>query len=108
MHKCQACRRPLTNPISISQGLGPDCLRRAVKAGTAPLEALEVLTAYQRSTAKQKAKRTKQPAQLKHVCIKTPDLFDFARQAAITALQAAIEECRRYGLTINYTIENEQ
>lgn len=47
--RCQACRRPITNPVSMQHGLGPDCLRRAVRAGTAPLESLEELKHWQRT-----------------------------------------------------------
>ena len=41
--RCQACRRPLTNPASVKHGLGPDCLRKAVNSGMAPIDALDDL-----------------------------------------------------------------
>lgn len=104
MHKCRACRRPLTNSASIAYGLGPDCLRKAVKAGTAPLEALEEFTVADR--ANKRAKRTKSGEQLKRTDTKTPDLFDNARSQAIEALRHAVAECMACGVVVTYTIED--
>lgn len=103
MNRCQACRRPLTNPASVKHGLGPDCLRRAVKSGTAPLESLEELKDWQRTkhrTAKRKAElatNTQSSATL--------DLFAQARAAAIETLKAAAAECAALGVTVSLSIE---
>ena len=101
--RCQACRRPLTNPASVKHGLGPDCLRRAVKAGTAPLEALEELKDWQR-TKPRPAKRKAELAPNTRSST-TPDLFDQARQVAIETLKAAATECADLGVKFQLTIE---
>lgn len=97
--RCQACRRPLTNPVSIKQGLGPDCLKRAVRAGTAPLEALEEFTAWKKSQPRRKAIE-----QVKSVCSSTPDLFDALRDAALDDLYKAITACQSVGITVKIEI----
>lgn len=101
--RCQACRRLLTNPASIKHGLGPDCLRRAVKAGTAPLEALAELKEWQR-TNKRPAKRKAEPVTTTP-CSATLDLFAQARAAAIETLKAAAAECAALGVTVSLSIE---
>jgi hypothetical protein len=102
MHKCRACRRPLSSAVSIRYGFGPDCLRRAVKAGTLGIEALTELTSEQRAT-KQRATRIK-PAPTADAS--TPDLFDHARREAIEALCHAVAGCLACGVTVTYTIED--
>ena len=100
--RCQACRRTLTNPASIKHQLGPDCLRKAVAAGTAPLEALEELRNWQQSRPKQ-PKRTKEirPA----ACGETLDLFEQLRVAALDDLNKAADTCRSVGIAVTITIE---
>lgn len=100
--RCQACRRPLTNPVSMQHGLGPDCLRRAVRAGTAPLESLEALQHWQRSKPRP-AKRKAEPA--KNNDGATLDLFEQLRRAAIDALKKAAAECAELGVTVSLSIE---
>ena len=103
--RCAACKRPLTNPVSIRHGFGPDCLRSAVKAGTAPLEALEELTSWKRNNVKQKAAKR----QAAHVetprCHQTIDLFDTARKHALTTLHAAAAELKALGVEVQITIK---
>ena len=101
--RCVACRRPLTNPVSKRQGYGPDCLKKAVKAGTAPLEALEELAAYQRAKPK-KPKASKQSAPEVIRCDKTLDLFDQLRDAALDDLNKAVSVCRSVGIEVTVTI----
>ena len=98
--RCQACRRPLTNPISLRHKLGPDCLRKAVKAGNAPLEALTQLTEWKRTkAATQKAKPviTFENHSL--------DLFAKLQEQTIQLLNAAAEDCRAVGLTVTIEIK---
>jgi hypothetical protein len=99
--RCKACNRPLSNPVSIQHGYGPDCLKRAVQAGTAPLEALEEFTAWKKAQPKRKAVE-----QVKAVCSNTPDLFDSLRDQAIQLLNAAAEDCRAVGLTVTIEIRS--
>ena len=99
--RCKACKRPLSNPVSLQHGYGPDCLKRAVQAGTAPLEALEEFTAWKKSQPKRKAVE-----QVKPVCSNTPDLFDSLRDQAIQLLNAAAEDCRAVGLTVTIEIRS--
>ena len=99
--RCLACRRPLRNPVSIEHQLGPDCLKKAVRAGNAPLEALEQLTEWQRS--RPKAKRAAKPA--KATTATGPDLFETLRSDAIARLQAAADECRHLGITLTIEIK---
>jgi len=100
MH-CKACRRPRSNPVSIQHGYGPDCLKRAVQAGTAPMTALGEMVAWQRSRPKQQKQRT----ELKHIDTKTMDLFAKAKVAALDDMHKAAEVCRSFGLSITITIE---
>ena len=100
--RCQACRRPLTSPVSIKHGYGPDCLKRAVQAGTAPLEALEEFTAWKKA----QPKRTKAVEQVKRTCTNTPDLFDSLRDQAIQLLNAAAEDCRAVGVEVTIEIRS--
>ena len=97
--RCQACRRPLSNPVSKQYGFGPDCLRKAVKAGTAPLEALTELTEHQRS----KKRRINQPAPKPEN--HTMDLFDQLRAAALDDLSQAVTACASVGINIKWSIE---
>ena len=83
------------------QGLGPDCLRKAVKAGTAPLEALEELAAYQRA----KPKKTRAPKPSEPIrCESTLDLFDALKYAALDDLNNAVNACRNIGIEVTVTI----
>lgn len=99
--RCLACRRPLTNPASIKHGLGPDCLRKVVKAGTAPLEALEEFTVA--NCANKRAKRSKPAEPVADT--RTPDLFDQLRAAALDDLHKALAVCLSCGINVTYTIE---
>ena len=99
MH-CQACRRPLTNPVSIQYQMGPDCLRRAVKAGTAPLEALAELTEYRRSK-----KRNPSPGPAPIRDTQTMDLFEQLRAAALDDLSKAVTACETVGINITWSIQ---
>ena len=101
MHKCRACRRELTSEVSIRYGLGSVCLKRAVKAGTAPLEALTELTTEQRETKRRKVRK---PAPIPDD-ISTPDLFDMLRAAALDDLRRAVTACASVGVVVNFTIE---
>lgn len=98
--RCNACRRPLRNPVSIKHGLGPDCLRKAVKAGNAPLEALEEFTAWKKTNPRQR-KAKPLAASENH----NPDLFASYREQAIQTLNAAADECRAVGLTVTIEIQ---
>ena len=105
--RCAACRRPLTNPVSLQHGLGPDCLKKAVKAGSAPLQYLEELTTWQRQQTRQRRQKptvTEITAPL-HDAL-TADLFETARAEARRLLEAAATDCRSYGLKVTVTIEN--
>lgn len=101
--RCQACRRPLTNQASIKHGLGPDCLRRAVKAGTAPLEALAELKEWQR-TNKRPARKKADPA-TPTKCTSTADLFEQLKSAALDDLNKAVTACQSVGITVTLNIE---
>ena len=98
--RCLACKRPLSNPVSLQHGYGPDCLKRAVQAGTAPLEALEEFTAWKKA----QPKRTKSVEQIKRTCTNTPDLFDSLRDQAIGALHHAVAECLACGVVVTIQI----
>ena len=100
--RCLACKRPLSNPVSLQQGIGPDCLKRAVQAGTSPLEALKEFTAWKKA----QPKRTKAVEQVKPVCSNTPDLFDSLRDQAIQLLNAAAEDCRAVGVEVTIEIRS--
>ena len=98
--RCLACRRALRNPVSLKHGFGPDCLRKAVKAGNVPLEALEEFTAWKKANPK--------PRQVKPLITvenHSPDLFAKLREQAIQALHAAAEDCRAVGVTIKIEIQ---
>jgi hypothetical protein len=97
--RCLACKRLLSNPVSLQHGYGPDCLKRAVQAGTAPLEALEEFTAWKKAQPKRKVIE-----QVRPVCSNTPDLFESLRDQAIQLLNAAAEDCRAVGLTVTIEI----
>ena len=102
MERCKACRRSLTNSVSKKYGYGPDCLKRAVEKGNAPLESLEELKEFRRS--KKGSSRNAVMAEPVR-CEKTLDLFEQAKEGAIRLLKASVAECESYGLKINYTIE---
>ena len=93
MQRCSACRRPLHNPVSLQYGMGPDCLRKAAKAGTAPLEALEELKAWQRSRPKTAKAKTAQA--MNNYDTSTMDLFASARKSAPNWKPASCSNCRR-------------
>ena len=99
MH-CAACRRPLTNPVSIQYGMGPDCLRRAVKAGTAPIEALSELTEWRSSKKRQPITEA---APIRDEL--TMDLFEQLRAAALDDLSKAVTACGTVGIKITFKIE---
>jgi len=103
MHKCRACRRPLSSPVSIKYQMGPYCLRRAVAAGTLGIEALTELTSEQRETKRQRVSRIK-PVPVAD--IRTPDLFDQLRSAALDDLRLAVTACASVGVVVTYTIED--
>lgn len=98
--RCQACRRPLTNPASIKYQLGPDCLRKAVKAGTAPLEALTELTEWRRS---KKRPPITEAAPIRDD--KTMDLFEQLREAALDDLNKALTACESIGIKIIWSLQ---
>ena len=101
MHKCRACRRPLTSAVSIKYGLGSVCLRKAVAAGTLGIEALTELSSEQRETKRRKVRK---PAPI-HDDISTPDLFDLLRLAALDDLRKAVTACASVGVVVTYQIE---
>ena len=98
--RCLACRRALRNPVSLKHGFGPDCLRKAVKAGNVPMEALEDFTAWKKANPK--------PRQAKPLITSethSPDLFAKLREQAIQVLHAAAEDCRAVGVTLKIEIQ---
>lgn len=101
MH-CAACRRVLTNPVSLRYGMGPDCLRKAVKAGTAPIEALTELADWKR-TKKQRA--PVEPEQTVFRDQLTIDMFEQPRNEAIGRLYDAAEQARSFGVRVKLEIE---
>ena len=101
MHKCRACRLPLSSAVSLRYGFGPDCLRRAVKSGTLGIEALTELTSEQRETKKRR--KAHKPAPIPE--ISTPDLFDLLRAAALDDLRQAVTACESAGVTVSYQIK---
>ena len=98
--QCQACRRPLTNAVSVKFGFGPDCLRRAVKAGTAPIEALTELTEWKRSKKRQPITKS-EPIRDNE----TMDLFEQLRAAALDDLSKAVTACGIVGIRVTWSIE---
>lgn len=101
--RCAACRRTITNPVSLKHGLGPDCLKKAVRAGSAPLEHLEELAAWARSK-KRKARPDPQSAAPVRDD-RTLDLFAEQKQEAINRLNQCADECRRHGLSVTIEIQ---
>ena len=99
MH-CQACLRVLTNPISLQYGFGPDCLRRAVKAGTAPIEALSELTEWRRS---KKRHPITEAAPIRDE--RTMDLFEQLRAAALDDFCKAVTVCESVGIKIIWSFQ---
>lgn len=98
--KCRACRKVLTSVTSKKFGYGPTCLKRAVKAGTAPIEALEELSAEQKQT---KERRKAAPAKI--IDNDTLDLFEQLRVAALDDLRKAVSVCESVGIVINFEIK---
>lgn len=47
--RCKKCGRRLSDPVSISYGYGPECIKTAVQLGQVPLIALTATAAYKRS-----------------------------------------------------------
>jgi hypothetical protein len=70
--RCRACRRPLSDPVSLRHGFGPECLKRAVEQGQAPLEALMQMTAFKREKKAKKPPRSAPVKTDQH----SGDLFD--------------------------------
>lgn len=102
--RCKACRRELTNPVSIKYGMGDTCLRRAIAAGNAPIEALEELKAL----AVSKRRKKRQPASKEQTIIRdtmTLDLFAQPRRDVLGALYDAAEAARAFGIRVNLEIE---
>ena len=87
-------------------GYGPDCLRRAVAAGTLGIEALTELSSEQRETKRNRPKRTKCAEQLNHTDTKTLDLFDLLRSAALDDLRLAVAACASVGVVVSYHLGN--
>lgn len=98
--RCNACRKPLTNDVSIRYGFGPSCLKRAVAAGNAPLIALEEQAAHRRTVAKHRPAKPAIPSE-NH----SADLFAAPRRAAIELLYLAQRECESLGVRVTLIIE---
>lgn len=103
VNRCLLCKRILKNRYSIANKYGPDCLRRAVKAGTAPLEALAELKEWQR-TNKRPARQKADPA-TPTKCTSTADLFEQLKAAALDDLNKAVTACQSVGITVTLNIE---
>ena len=105
--RCKACHRPLSDPVSIKHGFGPDCLKKAVAAGQAPLESLTELSAFQRT--QRKARKTAKPAP-RPVPVKTDqhtgDLFDPLKTAALEDLDKAVSALQALGVHVEVTIHD--
>lgn len=102
MHRCRACHRPLTDPVSIKHGFGPECLKRAAEAGQAPLEALAELSAFRSSRRKARAvvgNKTK-PTERKRGDTHTGDLFADIKAEALAELGQAASKLRALGITV--------
>jgi Family of unknown function (DUF6011) len=99
MERCKVCRKTLTNPASKKFGYGPECLKRAVAEGNAPLESLEELKAW-----KKVSKKTPRIAQenIPERCENTIDMFESGRASAIEALKRAVAECEAAGVQVTY------
>ena len=103
VNRCLLCKRILKNRYSIANKYGPDCLRRAVKAGTAPLDALDELKAWQRTNKRTAKRNADQATQTK--CSNTADLFEQLKAAALDDLNKAITACQSVGITVTLNIE---
>ena len=101
MHLCLSCRRELTSPVSIKWQRGPVCLRKAVAMGPLPIEAALELSSEQRET---KRRPRIKPAPVAD--IRTPDLFDQLRDAALDDLRLAVAACALVGVTVSYQISD--
>lgn len=108
MHRCRACHRLLTDPVSIKHGFGPECLKRAAEAGQAPLDALTELATFQRQRRQAKAvggNKTK-PTERQYKDTHTGDLFANIKAEALAELDQAAEKLRTLGVTVEIkTIE---
>lgn len=100
--RCKACRKVLTNATSRKFGYGPTCLKRAVKAGTAPIEALTELNAEMREIKTHRAARSA-PVQDS----KTMDLFEQLRAAALDDFRMAVSACESMGMRIVFEIKED-
>ena len=98
--RCRACRRPLTNEISQRYGFGPECLRRAVAAGNAPLESLELMDAYKRSHKSKRIAKAKPPP----VDQSTGDLFESLKSAALDDLHKAATVLQSLGVGVEIVL----
>jgi hypothetical protein len=109
MHRCRACHRLLTDPVSIKHGFGPECLKRAAEAGQAPLEALAELSAFQSSRRKARTavgSKTK-PPERQRGDTHTGDLFANIKAEALAELDQAANKLRTLGVTVEIkTIEH--
>lgn len=106
MHRCRACRRPLTNPISIREGFGPDCLKRAIAAGQAPLNALEAVEEMRQWRCSNPDKKIRQRKKERAPDAMSADIFEAVRVEAVNSLHRAADECRRYGVGVTVIIDN--
>lgn len=94
--RCRACRRPLSDPVSLRHGFGPECLKRAVADGQAPLEALTQLAAFRRTT---KANKPPRPAPVK-TDQHSGDLFANLKAAALDDLHKAATVLQSLGVGV--------
>lgn len=104
MQRCKACRRPLTNDLSKRYGFGPDCLKRAVEEGTAPLESLEEYKAFK----KQRIPKAKQDQPAVERCEHTLDMFDTPNQHALNELYEVAAKCRLLGINVRIEVLHDQ
>ena len=96
--RCRACRRPLSDPVSIRHGFGPDCLKRAVANGQAPLEALAQLSAFRRE--KQAKNKPTPRSALVTTDTHTGDLFANLKAAALDDLHKAATVLQSLGVGV--------
>lgn len=99
--RCRSCRRPLTSPVSIKYGFGPDCLKHAQASGSLPIEALTELRDEQRARRKRRPKASK-PARDKPN--ETGDLFGQLIDAALDDMHRSAEIARSLGAVVNIEI----
>lgn len=92
--RCRACRRPLSDPVSIKHGFGPQCLKRAVEQGQAPLDALVESAEYRRDA--KKTPRSAPPP----VDTQTGDLFEQLKAAALDDMHKAASVLQSLGVGV--------